>query len=439
MFSSRLTLQNRITGLLIVASIILISIFTFIQLNNQLTNINRYNTYQANLASIIIKSNLESALRHQDPKELAYYFQSNLETLASAKIIPQAVIFDRQGSILASTDNQLIGSAVGFKDLDRLQELENLNDGSGKLFVPEIDKASRKLNIFLALSNPDKKLPYAVKISFPLSNISEALADVYKQVLFSILLIILANIFLGYMLAKTVIGPVKVLNEVTKIIAGGDLNVRTVIHTGDELEELGSTFNFMAQELVKMKERAENANPLTKLPGNLVIREMTEAKIKTQEKFMVIYCDLDNFKSFNDKYGISKGDETIKLAAEIFKSAIKEKGNPGDFLGHEGGDDFILLSTPQKAEAIADYIIREFGERIKNLYDQKDRERGYIESVARDGSIKKFPIMTISLMGVTNQHRLIASFAEITNIMAELKKKAKSIDKSIFVIDRRSS
>jgi len=152
---------------------------------------------------------------------------------------------------------------------------------------------------------------------------------------------------------------------------------------------------------------------------------------------MVIYCDLDNFKSFNDKYGIAQGDEAIKLTANILKESLKTKGNPTDFLGHEGGDDFILLTTPQKAETISNFIIQEFTSRIKNLYNNEDLERGHIVSTARDGSIKKFPIMTISMAGVTNENRLIKSYAEVTNIAAELKKKAKNIESSVFVIDQR--
>jgi diguanylate cyclase (GGDEF)-like protein len=194
----------------------------------------------------------------------------------------------------------------------------------------------------------------------------------------------------------------------------------------------------MTQELIKMRERAENANPLTKLPGNIVIREQAEERIKANKKFMVIYCDLDNFKAFNDKYGIAKGDDAIKLTADIFKEAVKAKGGSDDFIGHEGGDDFILLTTPDKAGSIANYITKEFDARVKSLYDQEDLAKGYIVAQARDGSVKKFPIMTISLAGVTNEHRAISNYVEITNIAAEIKKKAKSIEGSAFVIDKRT-
>jgi diguanylate cyclase (GGDEF)-like protein len=195
----------------------------------------------------------------------------------------------------------------------------------------------------------------------------------------------------------------------------------------------------MTEELIKMKEKAENANPLTKLPGNIVIREEIEKRINENKKFTVIYCDLDNFKAFNDEYGIAQGDEAIKLTGDIFKDAVKKAGNSEDFIGHEGGDDFLLLTTPEKTQAVTDCIISEFDKRIRSLYSLEDLNKGFIVAHARDGSVQNFPIMTISLAGITNEHRSIQSYAEVTNIAAELKKKAKKIQKSCFVLDQRKN
>src|SRR3990167_4601881 len=107
----------------------------------------------------------------------------------------------------------------------------------------------------------------------------------------------------------------------------------------------------MAASLVSLKARGENANPLTKQPPNNMIHEEIEKRIKGKKKFVAVYSDLDNFKAFNDKYGIGAGDQAIRLTAAIMKEAIR-KGAPGDFLGHEGGDDFILLTTPEKMDAV---------------------------------------------------------------------------------------
>jgi diguanylate cyclase (GGDEF)-like protein len=386
---------------------------------------------------MIVKNNLETILRQMSPQDLPNYMESNLERLQAAGVINDALIFDKDGKVIASTDKKMIRESVRYKDLEKWLDLENLNE-KNKWFLPEIDKFNRRLDVYLAIrTDKGKAIAYLTKISFPLGNIQEAFLGVYRPVIFTTVIIILANILFGYLLSKAVIGPIKVLNQVTKIIADGNLSVRTNIHTNDELEELGLTFNYMTEELIKMKERAENANPLTKLPGNIVIHEQVDKRIKENRKFVVIYCDLDNFKAFNDKYGIAKGDEAIKLTADVFKEAVRNKGNTDDFVGHEGGDDFILLTTPEKVQDIADYITKEFDKRIRSLYIQEDLNQGYIIAHSRDGSVKQFPIMTISLAGVTNAHRTITSYGEVTNIAAEVKKKAKSIGGSVFVMDRR--
>lgn len=184
-----------------------------------------------------------------------------------------------------------------------------------------------------------------------------------------------------------------------------------------------------------MKERAENASPLTKLPGNNVIHEEIEKRIADKKKFVVVYSDLDNFKAFNDKYGIGAGDQAIKLTAAVMQEGLK-KGGLDDFLGHEGGDDFVLLTTPDKAEAVTCYITSDFDKRIRALYNKEDLERGYIVSKSREGEIKQFPIMTLSLAGVSNINQQLTSYGQITNICASVKKVAKKTPGSVFVLDK---
>jgi len=147
--------------------------------------------------------------------------------------------------------------------------------------------------------------------------------------------------------------------------------------------------------------------------------------------------DLDNFKSFNDKYGIGLGDQAIKLTAEVLQESLKS-GNAEDFLGHEGGDDFVLITTPEKAEPVTNYIINEFDKRIRTLYDKKDLESGYITAASREGEIKQFPIMTISLAGVSNINQDLGSYGQITNICAAIKKSAKKVARSNFILDKTS-
>lgn len=437
----QITLQNRITTLMIISSILFIATFTLIQLSNQMNNIDRYNTYQSGLSATIVKNNLEAIMRQAQAKEdIPRLFQSAIGELRDANIIKdEATIFDPEGKVIASSDVGLKGQRIDYRDLNASRELERL-DRENKWLVTGVDKAKNSIYMYLTLKlDPRGAITDFAKLSFPLSNVNEALLEVYQPVAIAVVIIILANLIFGYVLSKNVLGPIRVLNEVTKVIAGGDLSVRTRINSNDELQELGQTFNFMADAFVKMKEKAENANPLTKLPGNIVIHEEVEKRIHAKRKFVVIYCDLDNFKAFNDKYGIAKGDDAIKLTAEMFRLAVKNRGNPDDFVGHEGGDDFILLTTCDKAVAVADFIVKEFDSSVRALYTQEDLQRGFILAAGRDGVKKEFPIMTISLAGVTNEFRPIQSYGEVTNIAAEIKKKAKAISKSVFVMDQRKA
>jgi len=442
MAAIKLTLQNRITTLLILSSILLISIFITIQLNNQMNNLQRFNTLKAKLSTIVARQNLQSILRTSPEEisleEIALAFNRSIEYLKNMGIIEDLWIIDAEDTIVASTETSQVGESIKAKEIAirfKLFDPENIN-----IFESRIDKANRILYVYTPLKIKDEEIPrFMIKLSFRLGNIQEALIEVYKPALLTILLVIIASMIIGFLMSKGIVGPIKALNEGAKVVTEGNLEKRVYVNTNDELQELAERFNEMTVALIRMKERAENANPLTKLPGNIVIREEAEKRIRENKKFVIIHTDLNNFKAFNDKYGLAKGDEAIRINAEVLKEALEKKGNKEDLLGHEGGDDFVLITTPDKAEDIANYVVREFDKRIRTLYSPEDLARGFIISKSRDGEIKKFPIMSISMAGATNLHRAISSYVEITNITAEVKKKAKAEGKSVFVMDKRGS
>jgi diguanylate cyclase (GGDEF)-like protein len=276
-------------------------------------------------------------------------------------------------------------------------------------------------------------------LTYRLGNIQDALNQVHGPIVMTVTVVVIANIVFAILLSRVVISPIKMLNTVTKEVAAGDLDLKVKIKTGDELQELGDTFNYMTVELKKMKERAENANPLTKLPGNIVIMEEVDKRIRDNSPFVVIYSDLNNFKAFNDKYGIHEGDEAIKMTADIMRKAVRERGNPNDLLGHEGGDDFVIVTTPEKADEIARAIVEKFDADVKALYHTEDLAQGFFVAKDRDGNIRKFPIMGIALSGVTNKHRPLNSYGEVTNICAEVKKKVKAQGSSAWYLDQRTA
>ncbi|NLL07196.1 MAG: response regulator [Clostridiaceae bacterium] len=188
---------------------------------------------------------------------------------------------------------------------------------------------------------------------------------------------------------------------------------------------------------LKRIDRNRWANPLTGLQGNIEIQTEINQRIAKRVLFAVIYADLDNFKAYNDVYGFASGDRAIKLTADIIVDNVHTGGNQGDFIGHIGGDDFVIITTPDKAEAICRGVISDFDDKIKTLYCDEDVERGYIVTSNRQGQIMKFPIISISLAVVTNEARELTSHIQVAEIAAEIKKKAKSIPGSTYVKDRR--
>ncbi|MDQ2085395.1 response regulator [Herbivorax sp. ANBcel31] len=201
---------------------------------------------------------------------------------------------------------------------------------------------------------------------------------------------------------------------------------------------------FNSRELVsrvrntlKRIDRNRWANPLTGLRGNIEIQTEINQRIATSKMFAVIYCDLDNFKAYNDVYGFASGDRVIKLTADVLIDCTHTHGNSSDFIGHIGGDDFVIITTPDKVDVISKNIIRDLDIKIKELYCKEDVDRGYIVTSNRQGQIMKFPIVSISLSVVTNEERELISHVQIAEIAAELKKKAKSMPGSVYVKDRR--
>jgi diguanylate cyclase (GGDEF)-like protein len=176
-------------------------------------------------------------------------------------------------------------------------------------------------------------------------------------------------------------------------------------------------------------------NPLTQLPGNIQVLEEVEKKVSAGLPFALMYIDLDNFKAFNDHYGFLRGDEVIKLMANIVEEAVRIQG--GGFVGHVGGDDFIALVEPDASERIADDIIAFWDGKVGSLYDPVDVERGYIEVADRRSQMHRFPITTVSIGIASNVHRPIASHWEASEIATEMKQFAKREQASTYAIDRR--
>ena len=435
----RLTLRFRIISLIVLFAILLMAAFTALLINRQLQVITENNQFRARIGTFSAKGAFERSLlftiRVGNPPEA---FQKLIPVLQEGQLAEGIDITDLKGKIVASTQVNLRGTQLSEED-------SRGTNYARKTYSPKAWFYARVEPTEVTFYTPitlDDVPQYVAVLRYSLGNMGQAIRQVSRLCILVALCVIFLVAPLCLLLIRSILGPIQTLNRATQDIAAGNLSQQVEVSTDDELGELAETFNEMAQSLVVMKARAENANPLTKLPGNNVIHEEIEKRIKGKKKFVAVYSDLDNFKAFNDKYGIGAGDVAIKLTAQIMREAIR-KGAAGDFLGHEGGDDFIILTTPEKSDEVTGHVCTEFDRRIKELYNDEDRQRGYIVSKDRDGNVKQFPLMTISLAGVGNAQRELTSYAEVTNICAEVKKKAKmtskSSGKSSFVLDKRTA
>ncbi len=185
--------------------------------------------------------------------------------------------------------------------------------------------------------------------------------------------------------------------------------------------------------------RSFDSNPLSKLPGNTSIINRIQDLIDQGEDFALAYCDLDHFKSFNDKYGFSRGDEVLMMSARIIVNTVRDTAGADAFVGHVGGDDFVFITPPQPVEEACKRIVANFDSLVPNFYDQKDRANGCIRSTDREGNIRTFPLMAVSIAVVFNVGGRLKHYGEASQIAMALKKKAKENPKSNYVLDRRQA
>lgn len=169
--------------------------------------------------------------------------------------------------------------------------------------------------------------------------------------------------------------------------------------------------------------KAIDASPLTGLPGNTRIQEEIKKAILEDDEYAIIYFDMDNFKAYNDAYGFQNGDLMIKNLA----GCIQEAAGSERFVGHIGGDDFVMITYDYEIQEICAIIIQRFTQTIQSLYNEEDWERGFIISRNRSGFVDKFPIATISIAALSNKNCKFNSVETFSKELAGAKKAAKHI------------
>ncbi len=191
--------------------------------------------------------------------------------------------------------------------------------------------------------------------------------------------------------------------------------------------------------ILRRTERDLEANPLTRLPGNVSILNELSRRLESKALFSVCYLDLDKFKAYNDTYGFEHGDDVIRETARILIRTTQEVGSADDFIGHIGGDDFVIVTTPDRTDDLCKKVIEEFEKTSPTFYNETDRKKGYIVAHDRQGKEQNVPLLSISIGVVSNETRKIEHVAQVGEIGAELKSYAKSMERSNYVKDKRNN
>ena len=186
--------------------------------------------------------------------------------------------------------------------------------------------------------------------------------------------------------------------------------------------------------------RQRDVSPLTGLPGNNEIaRELERLCAPNHPAFALLHVDLDNFKAYNDHYGFAMGDRVIKATATLLTDELAHHATEPCFVGHVGGDDFVVITGPEAATSCAVGVVARFDAAIGSFYDATDRLRGGIEVTDRRGVPRRFPLMSISLGITTVPAGLGSSPVAVASLAAEMKTLAKQDPWSSYRLDRRSS
>lgn len=374
--------------------------------------------------------------------------------------------YEKRYLILKSPDIRNLFWKRGNEFLSYLKELEGLPERSGppaetleklqseytSIFTREVQLIkSKKVDEAYQLSNTKlknkldillgalKKMSADARASqdFKMKRISAIGATAFFTTALLCIMSIVIGALAGLVVTHHISSSIHKLKVATEQISEGNFDYDPQIRMEDEIGSLSEAFLSMGKRLRKLEEMYLDASPLTRLPGGIAIENVLKKRLESGQPIAFCVLDLDNFKAFNDRYGYAHGSEVIKETARIIETSVKEKGRQDDFIGHVGGDDFVVVTTPEYMREISGEIIARFDQRIPRFYDKHDRDQGYIHGKTRQGVEMKFPLMTISIAIVTNERRTLTNPLEASEIAAELKDYAKTIPKSVFVVDKR--
>jgi diguanylate cyclase (GGDEF)-like protein len=221
------------------------------------------------------------------------------------------------------------------------------------------------------------------------------------------------------------------VDKVVGLTAGADDYIVKPFDTSELVARVRST--------LRRTQEFREVSPLTGLPGNTrILREIAD-RVRSGAPFAVCYIDIDRFKSVNDAYGFGRGDEFIAALAQSLHRAVVDAEAPPAFLGHVGGDDFLVVCLPEQVRAITEQAGRDFDRAIEEIYDPEDVQRGYLELVDRRGNVQQPRLVTISVGVALSTARTFTDPREVIAVATEMKNVAKKEPGSFVAYDRRRS
>ncbi len=315
------------------------------------------------------------------------------------------------------------------------QEVALLKEGRLQDAMALSDSASRGSidAMALQLKNIQMGTDKAIndKMSFITSQSSNATTMTLGLSLFSLIL----GIALALVITRNISKPLRQLQHATSLIAEGNLNHQISVRRNDEIGALAQDFIYMTQRLKILEEMNLNASPLTGLPGNIAIENRITEMLAAGRLFSLCQVDLDNFKPFADKYGYAWGSEVLKEVADTLQEYVEKKPQEEIFIGHIGGDDFVVIASPEQAKRICQKLVADFEKRIGRFYEVQDAQRGYIIGKDRQGITQKFPLITVSVAIVTDDGTRFKNPLDMAMTAAELKEYAKLLPGSNYVTE----
>jgi CheY-like chemotaxis protein len=247
----------------------------------------------------------------------------------------------------------------------------------------------------------------------------------------------------GFEVLRLLRAEAKTMHVPVIILTGRDalsdkLHAFNILHVNDYLTKPFNNDELLAR-VGALVHHAQTMllSPLTRLPGGVLIERAIEQRFSAGEPWAFVYIDLDHFKALNDGYGFWRGNEMIRMLTRAVLAATAEAGNPQDFIGHIGGEDFVVLTTPDRMHPLCAGIIQHFSTTSQRFYRAEDLARGAFLAVGRDSAEQQlFPLVTVSIAAIPSDRLSThVTFDELSKRAALIKAQSKAAEGNCYIID----